>query len=439
MSGAAIEAESPGVPLKRASLAEAQRSALKKAAWRFLPILTLAYVFNYLDRTAIGFAALQMNHDLGLSNTDFGLAAGYFSLTYTLCEVPSNLALYRFGARIWIARIMITWGIVSAAMAFVTSAESLDWTRLLLGVAEAGFFPGIAFFLSAWFPREYRARVLAWFLIGIPGSSLIGGPLCGLLLQLDGVFGISGWKWLFVMVSLPCIVMGFFVLKLLSDRPEEATWLTREEKDALMGMLASETHDRPKASVIGALTDPRVLILAFVQFGFTLGSYGIGLWLPLILKEFRLSDLTIGFLTFIPYLFAILGMLAWAEYADRTGKKIDNLSAACVLGAIGLGVYMFAGSLSLSLLCITLALIGVTAARGIFWSIPPRILTGVGAAGGIAFINTIGTAGGFFGPYMMGVLRDQTGGFGRGILAMAVIMLVTALLAASLKLAVKHE
>jgi sugar phosphate permease len=420
-------------------LSAVQQRALKKAAWRFLPILTLAYIFNYMDRTAIGFAALQMNHDLGLTNTDFGLAAGYFSLTYTLCEVPSNLALHRLGARFWIARIMITWGFVSAGMAFVQGPESLNGMRLLLGVAEAGFFPGIAYFLSAWFPREYRARMLALFLIGIPGSSLVGGPLCGALLQLDGLFGIAGWKWLFIMVSLPCVVMGFFVLRLLSDNPESAHWLTREEKDAFRVMLTTETHDRPKSSLLGALLDIRVIILALVQFGFTLGSYGITLWLPLILKEFQLSNLTIGFLTFIPYLFATLGMLAWADYADRTGKKIVNLAAACLLGALGFGAYLYVGSLSLSLFCVTLALIGITAARGVFWSIPPRILTGVGAAGGIAFINTIGTAGGFAGPYMMGALKDATGGFDAGIMAMAGIMIVTSLLAASLKLAVKHE
>jgi len=439
MTEAAMEAGIAGLGAREARLAEVQQSALKKAAWRLVPILTIAYIFNYLDRTAIGFAALQMNQDIGLNNTQLGLAAGFFFISYTLCEVPSNLALYRFGARRWIARIMITWGVVSALMAFVTGPSSLYAVRFLLGVAEAGFFPGIAYFLSAWFPREYRTRMLAWFLVGIPGSSLIGGPLCGMLLQLDGVLGIAGWKWLFVMVSLPCVVLGFFVLKLLADRPEEAAWLTCEEKDALLGMLKSETHDRPRTTLLGAIADIRVLILALVQFGFTLGSYGIGIWMPLILKEFQLTDLTIGFLTVIPYLFAILGMLAWAWYADRTGQKIVNLAAACFLGMIGLGAYLYAGSLSFSLFCLTLSLIGVTAARGIFWSIPPRLLTGVAAAGGIAFINTIGTAGGFVGPYMMGVLRDQTGGFERGIMAMAGVMLITALLAASLKLAVKHE
>jgi sugar phosphate permease len=439
MTETAIETGAAGIASRGTRLAEIQQSALKKAAWRLVPILTIAYIFNYLDRIAIGFAALQMNQDIGISNTQLGLAAGFFFISYTLCEVPSNLALYRFGARRWIARIMISWGIVSMFMAFVTGPTSLYTVRFLLGVAEAGFFPGIAYFLSAWFPREYRTRMLAWFLVGIPGSSLVGGPLCSLLLQLDGVFGLAGWKWLFIMVSLPCVVLGFFVLKLLSDRPEDAAWLTREEKTALLGMLASETHDRPKSTLAGALTDRRVLILALVQFGFTLGSYGIGIWMPLILKGFALSNLAIGFLTVIPYLFAILGMLAWAWYADRTGQKILNLAAACLLGTIGLGAYLFVDSLGFSLFCLTLSLIGVTAARGIFWSIPPRLLTGVAAAGGIAFINTVGTAGGFAGPYMMGVLRDRTGGFDLGIMAMAGVMLVTALLAASLKLAVRNE
>jgi MFS transporter, ACS family, tartrate transporter len=439
MSQAVLDSRYAGIAAAGTPLAEIQKSALKKAAFRLVPILTIAYIFNYLDRTAIGFAALQMNQELGLTATEFGLAGSMFFYSYTLCEVPSNLALYKFGARIWIARIMISWGIVSAGMAFVYDANSLYAMRLLLGVAEAGFFPGIAYFLSAWFPREYRARMLALFLIGIPGSSLVGGPLCTMLLQLDGVFGIAGWKWLFVMVSLPCVVLGYLVLKLLADKPEEATWLTAEEKDALSGMLAAETLDRPKSSLLGAITDIRVIILALVQFGFTLGSYGIGIWMPLILKEYQLSDLAIGFLTVIPYLFAILGMLAWAWYADKTGQKIVNLALACLLAAVGFAALVVSGSLLIAVLDLSLALIGITAARGIFWSIPPRLLTGIGAAGGIAFINTVGTSGGGVGPVMMGALKDSTGGFETGILAMAAIMLATALLAISLKLAVRHE
>jgi len=435
----AYDAGVAGATRDHGDLTAVQRSALNKAAWRLVPILTIAYIFNYLDRTAIGVAGLTMRADLGISNAQLGYAAGLFFLTYTLCEVPSNLALYRFGARRWIARIMISWGLVSAAVAFVNDAYSLYGLRLLLGAAEAGFFPGIAYFLSAWFPREHRTRVLAWFMIGIPGSAAIGGPLSIALLQMDGILGLAGWKWLFIMVSLPCVLLGFLSLKVLADNPDKASWLSKEESGALKAMLAAETHDRPKTSVLGAILDIRVIVLALVQFGFTLGSYGIQIWLPLILKEEGFGDTGIAAFLFIPYAIAILGMLAWAWHADRTGKKISNLALACLLGAIGFGVYNLSGNLVLSLVNVTLALVGITAARAIFWSIPPRLLTGVAAAGGIAFINTVGTSGGLVGPPMMGILRDATGGFGYGIAAMAGIMIVTTLLAASLKLTVKQE
>ena len=416
-----------------------QDSALRKAAWRLVPLLTLAYLFSYLDRNSIGFAALTMNQDLGLTATQFGAAAGWFFLSYTLCEVPSNIALYRFGARLWIAIILVAWGLVSAAMAFVQGAESLYAMRFLLGVAEAGFFPGVTFYLASWFPREYRTRILAWFLAAIPLSSLVGAPISGLLLGMDGIWGLAGWQWMFIMVSWPACVLGLVVLKVLPERPQDAPWLTREEIDAIAAMHAAETHDRPKSSIIGALTDSRVILLAVVQFGFTLGSYGVGIWLPLIFKEYGLSNAAVGFLVAVPYVFATAGMLLWARHVDRTGKKIANMTIALGLAVAGLAGYLFSGSLMFSLIDLTLALVGITAARGIFWAIPPRMLTGAGAAGGIAFINSIGTFGGFVGPYMMGVFKDATGGFTYGIMAMAVIMLVTTGLSASLKLMVRQE
>ena len=237
-----------------------------------------------------------MNKDLGLTNTQFGAAAGWFFLSYTLCEVPSNMALYRFGARRWIARILISWGLVSAAMAFVSGPTSLYTMRFLLGIAEAGILSGVTFYLATWFPREYRTRIIAWFMIAIPMSSLVGGPLCGLLLQLDGVFGLAGWKWMFIAVSLPPIALGFVVLQVLSDRPEDTSWLSPEEARAIHAMRAAETQDRARTSLLGALGDVRIITLALVQFGFTLGSYGIGIWLPLIIKDYRLSNLAIGFL-----------------------------------------------------------------------------------------------------------------------------------------------
>jgi len=380
-----------------------------------------------------------MNKELGLTSTQFGAAAGWFFLSYTLCELPSNMALYRFGARRWIARILISWGIVSAAMALVSGPVSLYSMRFLLGVAEAGFFPGVTFYLATWFPREYRTRIIAWFLVAIPGSSLIGAPLCGMLLQLDGVLGLSGWRWMFIAVSVPPILLGLVVLRVLSDRPEDTSWLLPEEARAIHAMRAAETLHHPKTSLFGALSDVRIITLAVVQFGFTLGSYGIGIWLPLMMKDYHLSNLEIGFLAAIPYLFATAGMLLWAHYVDRTGRKIVNMTLALALAAAGLAGYVFSHSLLFSLADLTLALIGVTAARGIFWAIPPRILSGAGAAAGLAFINTIGTFGGFVGPYLMGVLKDATGEFVTGILAMAAIMAATTMLSAGLKLMVPQE
>jgi MFS family permease len=244
---------------------------------------------------------------------------------------------------------------------------------------------------------------------------------------------------MFIMVSLPATVLGFVVLKMIPDKPDDASWLTREEADAVIAMRAKETHDRAKSTLLGALSDRRIILLAVVQFGFTLAAYGISIWLPLIIQEYHLSSLTIGFLAAVPYIFATAGMLLWARHVDRTGKKIGNMVLCLGLATIGLAAYLFSGSLVISLIDLTLALVGVTAARGIFWAIPPRILTGAGAAAGLAFINSIGTFGGFVGPYMMGVFKDATGGFTTGIMAMAGVMVITTALAASLKLLVRQE
>jgi MFS family permease len=414
-------------------------SATRKAALRFVPLLTIAYLFNYLDRTSLGFAALTMNKQLGLSVGQFGLAAGILFVGYSLFEVPSNLLLYRFGARRWLARIMISWGIVSAAMVFVVGPNSFYALRLLLGIAEAGFFPGVTFFLAAWFPVQFRTRMLAWFLIGIPLSSLIGGPICSMLLQLDGIWGLAGWQWLFIGVSLPCIPLGLLTLRWLSDHPDTAAWLTPEERDALNHTLSSEVRERSPASWLDAMADTRVLILAAIQFGFTLASYGIGIFLPLILKEYHLSNWAIGWIAAIPYLFASAGMILWARYVDQKGRRIVNLAIACLLGGAGLVAPIVSGSLALGLMGFSAALVGVTAARAIFWSIPTRFLTGVAAAGGLAFINSIGTVGGFVGPFMMGWLKEISGSYIVGLTAVAAIMFAAAVASMSLKLVVSKE
>jgi MFS family permease len=334
---------------------------------------------------------------------------------------------------------MITWGLVSTAMVFVVGPNSFYALRLLLGIAEAGFFPGVTFFLAAWFPVQFRTRMLAWFLIGIPVSSLVGGPICGLLLQMEGIWGLAGWQWLFIGVSLPCIPLGLLTLRWLADRPQTATWLTPDERDALDHTLSSEVRERSPASWLATLRDSRVLILAAIQFGFTLASYGIGIFLPLILKEYHLSNWAIGWSSAIPYLFASAGMILWARYVDRRGRRVVNLAVACLLGGAGLVAPIVSGSLSLALIGFSVALVGVTAARAIFWTIPTRFLTGVAAAGGLAFINSIGTVGGFVGPFMMGWLREFSGSYVVGLTAVAVIMIAAAAASMSLKLVVTKE
>jgi MFS transporter, ACS family, tartrate transporter len=427
-------------PMSRSDLAfDLRRRALSKVAWRFLPVLTIAYVLNYLDRTSVGFAALTMNRDIGLTAYEFGWGAGLLFASYSICEIPSNLILYRFGARRWIARIMITWGVVAAANAFVAGPNSFYIVRLLLGAAEAGFFPGITFFLAAWFPTQYRARVLAWFLVAIPVSSVLGGPISGLLLQMDGLAGLAGWQWMFLVESLPASIIGFVILKILSDRPEDAEWLSVEECAAMRAMLAEEQRDRARHSMWSALKDVRVLILASIQFGYTLGSYGIGIWLPQILKTHGLSNLAVGFVSAVPYLFASVAMLVWAACVDRAGHKILNLTLGFLLATVGFVLSVGWTDLAPALIGLTIALVGVTSARAIFWTVPTSFLTGRGAAGGLAFITTIGSLGGFFGPFLIGWIMESTGSFIMGLITMAMVLAVTPALSAGLRFVVHEE
>ena len=413
-----------------------ERATLRKIAWRFLPFLILAYIVNYLDRTALSVAALTMNQDLGFTARQFGFAAGMFFVGYCLFEVPSNLALYRYGARVWLTRIMITWGIASAATALVVGPNSFYLIRFLLGVAEAGFFPGVAYFLSTWFPRAYRARILAWFLLGIPASSLVGSPIAGVLLELNGAWGIAGWKWLFILISAPAVILGVLLPFVLSNRPEEAKWLTPDERSAVMSLLERErtepTQTRHATGLKAAFTDVRVLVLAACQFGLIVGSYGIGVWLPLIVKTKEMSNLYVSVISAIPYLFATFVPIVWAAYSDKKDNKVNSVVLGCLVAAAGLMLSMQAGTLSVGLLGITLALVGINAARAIFWAIPTRFLSGAASAGGLALINSVGTVGGFVGPSMIGMLKDATGSFHAGLLGMAIFLVLSAMLAGSL-------
>jgi MFS transporter, ACS family, tartrate transporter len=422
-----------------AGRAEAERRVFAKIGWRLMPLLILSYILNYLDRTNVSFAALTMRDAIGLSNTQFGFGSGVFFLGYCFLELPSNLVLYRVGARVWIARIMITWGLISAAMSFAVGPNSFYVLRFLLGAAEAGFFPGIAFYLSTWFPSEYRTRIIAWFMVAIPISAVIGGPVSGLLLAMDGIWGLAGWQWLFLVEGLPVVLVGLSVLRLLPDRPEDAAWLTDDDRQIVRERLQSERKPKEVRRLSVALRDLRVWILAGVQFGFLVGSYGIGIFLPQILRTGRVSDVEIGFITSACYACASVGMILWARHVDHGGGKIMNLTLACALAAAGfLGSVLSSGNFWLSVAWITVALVGINGARAIFWTIPPRFLSGLAAAGGLAFINSIGTTGGQVGPTVMGWLEDQTGSYSAGLLAMSGFLLLAAGLAWSLRLLVRR-
>ena len=334
-----------------------RNSALRKNMWRLVPLLIIALVFNYVDRTSVGFAALTMNHDLGLTATEFGWGAGILFVGYCGFEVPSSLIQYRVGARRWLGRIMITWGLAAAATGFAVGPYSFYLIRFILGVSEAGFFPGAMFFLACWFPADHRTRVLGWLGLSVPVSSVLGAPLSGLLLQMQGVAGLHGWQWMFIFEGLPVCLVGVVTLFLLADDPQKASWLSQPEKDALVTMLTEERREREHTRFWAALRDPRVLILAAICFSFTLGSYGISIWLPQILKGHGLSNLTIGFVAAIPYVVTTIVMLAWTAFISRYGRKIWSLVAACALGAIGLGLSVVMGSLAPSLVAMTIAVV----------------------------------------------------------------------------------
>ena len=414
--------------------AEAERRVFVKIGWRLMPILILAYIFNYLDRNNVGFASLTMNQAIGLTATQLGFGAGVFFIGYCFLEVPSNLILYRVGARVWLSRIMISWGLASAATAFAVGPSSFYALRLLLGAAEAGFFPGVAFYLGTWFPAQYRTRMVAWFMVAIPVSSVIGGPISGWLLGMNGILGIAGWQWMFIIEGLPVVLIGLSLLWLLADRPEDVSWLSDEERRIVRERLAAERRPREVRHLGAAIRDVRVIILALVQFGFLVGSYAIGIFLPLMLREGKLTDIEIGFVSSGCYVVAVIGMILWARHVDRGGSKVVNLALSCVLSACGfLGAILFSGNFWISVAAMAVAITGINGARAIFWTIPPRFLTGMAAAGGLAFINSIGTTGGFVGPYVMGWLTDETGSFSAGLLAMSGFLVLAAVLAWSLR------
>lgn len=415
-----------------------QKSACRKAAIRLIPILAIAYFFNYLDRTNVGFASLTMNEDLGLTASQFGFAAGIFYIGYCLFEVPSNLALYRFGARRWLARIMITWGLCSAATAFAQGPTSYAVIRLLAGIAEAGFFPGVIFFMSLWFPQQYRTRVMAWFLFAIPISSVLGGPLSAVMLEMNGIWGVTGWQWLLVLQGLPACVIGVVCLRMLADKPADAHWLTVAERQALQSAIDAEHESKGTHSFRQSIGDVRVWLLAAILFSYIIGILGIGVWLPQILKTHSLTTAQIGWVSAIPYLIASIAMLLWAKILARKRRYILHLAITCATGAVGFICSVVYSDLIPALIGLTVALIGLSSVRTCFYSIPATFLSKQAAAGGIAFINAVGSLGGLVGPYAVGVLKDMTHSFNAGLIGMAGMLCLATVLTLILRHIVKE-
>ncbi|HEX3673210.1 MAG TPA: MFS transporter [Rhizomicrobium sp.] len=395
-----------------------------KAAWRLIPFMGLLYVVNYLDRVNVGFAALAMNRDLGLSAGAYGFGAGIFFLGYFLCEVPSNAMLVRVGAKRWIFRIMLSWGAVSMAMALVRTPGAFYTLRFLQGVTEAGFFPGMILYLTFWFPAATRARFNAMFLASILVANIVGSPLSGAILGMNGVAGLHGWQWLFLIEGAPAVLLSFSVLAFLPDGPQDARWLSRAEKTCIADALSAESL--PREDLWVALKDVRIWVLGLADIGIITTHYGIGLWLPQVVKATGLSALATGFVVAIPYVVALGVMLAWAQSSDSRHERTVHVVAPALLASASLLAAAFFGGETFTIVALGLALICTYAALVVFWTLPMSILGGSAAAGAIALVNAVGNLGGFLGPSLMGWLKDRTGNYSSGMAVLALGLILTA-------------
>ena len=409
---------------------------MRKITRRLIPLLFLLYIASYLDRTNVGIAALQMNHALGLSAAAYGLGAGIFFLGYGLFEVPSNIILARVGGRRWIALIAITWGLLSSATMFARGANSFYAVRFLLGVAEAGYFPGIIFYLSRWYPERHRARAISRFMIGIPIASVIGGPLGGALLGLDGELGLGGWQWLFLVEGLPAIILGLVVLMTLTERPADAQWLSGEEKDWLAGELSSEgtrrgTHER---GILETLRNPTVWWLATPYFLTLLAGLGVGFWAPTIIKELlHFTNQQVGYVMGLIGLTSMTGMLLNGWHSDRTHDRIGHAAVPHLVMMTGFALAALAADPLIRVAGIGIVICGHNAFLPPFWCLPSSFLRGVGAAAGIALINSLGNLGGFFGPNLVGSVKGATGSYVPPLLTLAGVVLTAGVITLSLR------
>lgn len=413
-----------------------EAGTLRRVTVRLVPLLMALYFVNYLDRTNLGIAKAEVSADLQLSATMFGLASGIFFIGYVLVEVPSNLALVRFGARRWLARIAVSWGVVAVAIAFSPNATTLLVLRFLLGVAEAGLFPGVVFYLTQWFPAAYRARVVGVFMLAIPIASAVGTPLAAWLIQTGhGVFGLAGWRFMMICVGLPAVLLGVICWFYLTDGPTDAKWLTCDQRRWLTEHLAAEARHVTTSyryPLRRTLTSPRVWALAVVYFGIAYGLYALAFFLPSIVAGFKrtfavhLSLIEVGLITAIPYALGAIAMFMWSRHADRTREHVWHVAAPLLAGGLAIPVALYLRHPIAVMIPVSIAAMGIFAALPVFWALPSRFLTGAAAAGGIALINSVGNLGGFAAPYMTGALQDLTGTDKAGMWAVGFVMLVGA-------------
>ncbi|MFZ3236349.1 MAG: MFS transporter [Stellaceae bacterium] len=405
-----------------------EQSAMRKVYLRVLPFAVLTYFFCYLDRINVGFAALTMNKDLGLDPATYGMAAGAFFWGYVLLEVPSNIILEKLGARVWIARIMVTWGIISGATAFARGPLSFTVIRFLLGLAEAGLFPGFVLYFTYWFPNAHRARINSGFTLALPIAVASGAPVSTALLGLNGFLGLKGWQCLFIFEAIPTVLIGVAAFFYLTDRPSEAHWLDAEERRWLDARLAGETRTIEARHGIGILRsffDPKVVLLSLNYLGIVTASLGLLLFLPQIIKQLGVSNMEVGWVTMIPYIAGALSMVACGWLSDRIGDRRWSLFATCVIACIGLVIAGLTVGTWWALVGIVIAAIGLYGTKGPFWSMPTMFLTGTAAASGLAWINSLGNLGGFFGPTIVGWAKQLTGSFAGGLYALALCALIS--------------
>ena len=409
--------------------------ALRRVRWRLLPFLGLLYVVSYLDRVNVSFAKLTMNAAIGIDDATYALGAGIFFIGYFLFEIPSNLILERVGARRWMARILVTWGAIAAGTAFVTGGTSFLVVRFLLGLGEAGFFPGILLYLTYWFPSQERARVIGLFMVALPLSGLIGSPLSAELMRIDA-FGLQGWQWMFILEGLPAVLLGFVCLRALPDTPADARWLPPDEREWLEGRLAAERDHVARSgytTLRAALVQPRVWALAVAYFGVVLALYGSNFWLPTIISTHGVGLRNTGWIAALPFLCGAPFMVWWGRHSDRQGERIWHLVAVSVLGFAGFAAASAVDSLPGQIICLCLALMGVYGAFPVFWTLPTAFLTGTAAAAGLAFINSLGNLAGYVGPQVVAWLTTG-GNFSRALFALGLSMLTPAIVVLGLRL-----